>query len=45
MVGVGGVEELLYFMKEGLAYDELKRQRKDFQRDMIEEQYNLYRDA
>jgi hypothetical protein len=45
MAGVGGVEELLYFMKEGLAYDELKRQRKNFQQDMIEEQYNLYRDA
>jgi len=45
MVGVGGVEELLYFMKEGLAYTELKKQRKDFNQDMIEEQYNLYRDA
>ena len=30
MVGVGGVEELLYFMKEALTYDELKKQRKDW---------------
>ena len=45
MAGVGGVEELLYFMKEGLAYDELKKQRMDFRQNMLEEQYNLYRDA
>ena len=45
MVGGGGVEELLYFMKEGLAYDELKKQRQDFRQDSIEEQYNLFRDA
>ena len=45
MAGVGGVEELLYFMKEGLAYTELKKQRKDFHQDMLEEQYNLFRDA
>jgi hypothetical protein len=45
MVGVGGVEELLYFIKQGLSYEELKRQRNDFRQDMIEEQYNLFRDA
>jgi len=45
MAGVGGVEELLYFMKEGLAYTELKKQRKDFRQDMLEQQYDLFRDA
>ncbi len=45
MAGVGGVEELLFFMKEGLAYDELKSQRKNPNQDTVEEQYQLYRDA